>query len=115
MKSRLILAGATLALTGAVAVAQSTAKPSPYEGTSQPPTSDVIRATESPAIAPPAAAPALPPPAAAAVKQAPATSTPPAQAENPDYGIVEVPVTTETGTPRGDAEPADVPDPPLQS
>jgi hypothetical protein len=99
MKSRLILAGATLALTGAVAVAQSTAKPSPYEGTSQPPTSDVIRATESPAIAPPAAAPALPPPAAAAVKQTPTTSTPPAQAENPDYGIVEVPVTTETGTP----------------
>ena len=45
MKSRLILAGATLALTGAVAVAQSTAKPSPYEGTSQPPTSDVIHAT----------------------------------------------------------------------
>ncbi len=99
MKSRLILAGATLALTGAVAVAQSTAKPSPYEGTSQPPTSDVIRATESPAIAPPAAAPALPPPAAVAVKQAPPTSTPPAQAENPDYGIVEVPVTTETGAP----------------
>jgi hypothetical protein len=99
MKSRLILAGATLALTGAVAVAQSTAKPSPYEGTSQPPTSDVIHASESPAIAPPAAAPALPPPAAAAVKQAPSTSTPPAQAENPDYGIVEVPVTTETGTP----------------
>ena len=52
MKSTLILAGATLALTGAVAVAQSTAKPSPYEGTSQPPTSDVIRATDTPAIAP---------------------------------------------------------------
>ena len=45
MKLRFILAGATLALTSAVAVAQSTAKPSPYEGTAQPPASDVIRAT----------------------------------------------------------------------
>ena len=60
MKSRLILAGATLALTGAVAVAQTTAKPSPYEGTSQPPASDVIRATDSPAITPVTAPPALP-------------------------------------------------------
>ena len=63
MKSRFILAGATLALTGAVAVAQTTAKPSPYEGTSQPPSSDVIRATESPAVAPAAPPPTLPPPA----------------------------------------------------
>jgi hypothetical protein len=99
MKSKLILAGATLALTGAVAVAQSTAKPSPYEGMSQPPTSDVIRATESQSIAPPAAAPALPPPTAAAVKQAPTTNAAAARVENPDDGIVEVPVTTETGAP----------------
>ncbi|HEY2001763.1 MAG TPA: hypothetical protein VGG80_05560 [Acidobacteriaceae bacterium] len=91
MKSRLILAGATLALTSAVAVAQTTAKPSPYEGTSQPPTSDVIQATDSPAIAPVTAPPVLPPPAAV-VKQAPAT-TRPAPVQNPDYGIVEVPVT----------------------
>ena len=91
MKSRLILAGATLALTSAVAVAQTTAKPSPYEGTSQPPASDVIQATDSPAIAPVTAPPVLPPPAAV-VKQAPAT-TRPAPVENPDYGIVEVPVT----------------------
>ncbi len=53
MKSSLIL-GATLALTSAVAIAQTTAKPSPYEGLSQPPASDVIRATESPAAVPPA-------------------------------------------------------------
>jgi hypothetical protein len=99
MKSKLILAGATLALTGAVAVAQSTAKPSPYEGMSQPPTSDVIRATESQATNPPAAAPALPPPAAAAVKQAPTTSAPAPRVGNPDDGIVEVPVTTEIGMP----------------
>ena len=95
MKSRLILAGATLALTSAVAVAQTTAKPSPYEGTSQPPASDVIRATDSPAIAPVIAPPVLPPPAAV-VKQAPAT-TRPAPVENPDYGIVEVPVTDQPG------------------
>jgi hypothetical protein len=94
MKSSLILAGATLALTSAVAVAQSTAKPSPYEGVSQPPSSDVIRATEAPAVVPPPAAtaapaPTLPPPAVAQVKQA--------QAENPDYGIVEAPVTNHAG------------------
>jgi hypothetical protein len=96
MKSRMILAGATLALTSAVAVAQTTAKPSPYEGLSQPPASDVIRATDSPAIAP-AAPPTLPPPTAT-VKQAPAT-TRPAPVENPDYGIVEVPVPAESGAP----------------
>ena len=103
MKSRFILAGATLALTSAVAVAQTTAKRSPYQGTSEPPASDVIRATDSPQIAPPAtttdAAQALPPPAAAPVKQAPPTTTRPAPVENPDYGIVEVPVTTEPGAP----------------
>jgi hypothetical protein len=102
MKFRLILAGATLALMGAVAVAQTTAKPRPYEGTSQPPTSDVIRATDSPTVAPPAVttaapAPTLPPPAAAPVQQAPPAATRPAPAENPDYGIVETPVTPETG------------------
>jgi hypothetical protein len=97
MKSRLILAGATLALTSAVAVAQTTAKPSPYEGTSQPPTSDVIRATEAPAVAPAAPPPTLPP-SAAVVKQAPA-ATHPAAVENPDYGIVEVPVTSDTAPP----------------
>ena len=95
MKSSLILAGATLALTSAVAVAQTTAKPSPYEGLSQPPASDVIRATESPAAVPPAMvtaapAPSLPAPAAAPVQQAPSASTAPAS--NPDYGIVEAPV-----------------------
>jgi hypothetical protein len=96
MKSRLILAGATLALTGAVAVAQTTAKPTPYEGTSQPPSSDVIRATESPAAVPAAPPPTLPPPAAVAVQQTPPAATYPV--ENPNYGIVEVPVTTEPGT-----------------
>ena len=98
MKFRFILAGATLALMSAVAVAQTTAKPSPYEGTSQPPSSDVIRATESPAVAPAAPPPTLPPSATVAVKQAPAATAHPA-AENPDYGIVEVPVSAEPGTP----------------
>jgi hypothetical protein len=97
MKSRLILAGATLALTGAVAIAQTAAKPTPYEGTSQPPASDVIRATDSQAIAPVAPPPTLPAPAAAPMTQAPPASTRPPQVQNPDDGIVEVPVTTETG------------------
>jgi hypothetical protein len=87
MKFRSILVGATLALTGAFAVAQSTAKPSPYEGTSQPPTSDVIRATYSPAVAP----------APAAVQQTPPAAAHPAPVKNPDDGIVVVPVTTEPG------------------
>ena len=100
MKSRIILAGATLVLTSAVAVAQTAAKPSPYQGTSLPPTTDVIRATDTPA-----AAPAAPPveqdtPAPAPVQKpvAPAASRP-APVENPDYGIVETPVTTEPGAP----------------
>lgn len=98
MKSSLILAGATLALTSAVAVAQTTAKPSPYQGVSQPPASDVIRATEAPTVVPPpaaTAAPALPASVATPVKQAPAATTAPA--ENPDYGIVETPVANESG------------------
>lgn len=97
MKSRFILAGATLALTSAVAVAQATAKPSPYQGTSEPPASDVIRTTDSPQIAPPATATYSAPAAAAPVTQAPSATTRPAPVENPDYGIVEVPVTTESG------------------
>jgi hypothetical protein len=100
MKLSLILAGATLALTSAVAVAQTTAKPSPYEGVAQPPTSDSIRTTEAPAVVPPPAtsaapAPMLPPPSAAPVKQAPAATAAPA--ENPDYGIVETPVNADAG------------------
>jgi hypothetical protein len=97
MKSRFILTGATLALMGAVAVAQTTAKPSPYQGVSQPPASDTIQATESPAIAPVAPPPARPAPAAAPVQQTPPAATPPAPVENPDYGIVEVPVNSESG------------------
>jgi hypothetical protein len=105
MKSRWILAGATLALTSAVTVAQTTAKPSPYEGTAQPPATDVIRATETPEATPPS----LPPAAAPAIHAATAapaqsTTTPNAPAENPDYGIVEVPVNaapvTSTPSPR---------------
>lgn len=90
MKSRWILAGATLALTSAITVAQTTAKPSPYEGTAQPPANDVIRATEAPEVSPPP-----PTPAAHTTTAPPATqsaATPKAPVENPDYGIVEVPV-----------------------
>lgn len=104
MKSRCILAGATLALTSAIAVAQTTAKPSPYQGVSQPPSADVIRATDAPApvqTAPPAS---LPPAAAANEQQQVQQSAKPAAAqpapfENPDYGIVETPVSTAPGAP----------------
>jgi hypothetical protein len=92
MKSRWILAGATLALTSAVTVAQTTAKPSPYEGTAQPPATDVIRATETPEATPPtppaSPAPAVQPATPAAPQPA---ATPKAPVENPDYGIVEGP------------------------
>ncbi|MDQ1693306.1 MAG: hypothetical protein QOH85_841, partial [Acidobacteriaceae bacterium] len=86
MKSRWILAGATLALTSAVTVAQTTAKPSPYEGTAQPPATDVIRATETPEAT--ATPPASPAPAVQPATVAPAQSatTPKAPVENPDYG-----------------------------
>ena len=97
MKSKFILTGATLALTGAFAVAQTTAKPSPYQGISQPPPTDVIRATEEA----PAIAPVTPPPVQqAAPMAAPAPAvTKPAPVENPDYGIVEVPVADAPGAP----------------
>jgi hypothetical protein len=89
MKSRWILAGATLALSSAITVAQTTAKPSPYEGTAQPPANDVIRATEAPEVSPPPPAPATHTTTAPAAQSA---ATPKAPVENPDYGIVEVPV-----------------------
>ena len=97
MKSRLILSGATMALASAIAMAQAPVKTSPYEGVSQPPASDSIRATVSvPATPPavvesPAAAPALPPAAPAVVKPSAA------KLENPDYGILETPVPEATG------------------
>lgn len=103
MKSRLILSGATLALAGACAVAQTNAKPSAYEGVSQPPVTDTIRATEStPAapVTPPAAAqsqeagPSLPAQAPAAVASPARTTT-----ENPDYGILDTPAATAAGAP----------------
>ncbi len=99
MKSRLILAGVTLALTSAIAGAQTTAKPSPYQGTSQPPATDVIRATDTPPATPPAAAAAPPASPVIAVQQPKAPAAAPAQVENPDYGIVEVPVTPAAAAP----------------
>jgi hypothetical protein len=96
MNTRLILSGATLALASAIATAQTTAKPTPYEGVSQPPAADTIRATEAaPVTAPaPAAEIAVPAPAApAAVRPAPAP------AGNPDYGIVEGPAPVAEGAP----------------
>jgi len=97
MRSHLILAGATLALSSAFAAAQSTAKPTPYEGVSQPPVSDVISASEdAPAATAPAAAATVQSPAPKTAPQsAPHTTLPapaPAPRENPDYGIVEAPV-----------------------
>ncbi len=105
MNSRLrlteVLPVAALALAGACAMAQTTAKPSPYEGVSQPPVSDTIRATEAAPALPTLPAPAAESPAAmspASPQPAPATPRPaPARAENPDYGIVEAPAATAYG------------------
>ncbi len=100
MKSRFTLTGmlsaATLALTAACAMAQSTAKPSPYEGVAQPPATDIIRSTESLPSVPPAPAPVAEP--APPVLPPPAPAVRPAPAENPDYGIVETPVPGASGT-----------------
>jgi hypothetical protein len=78
---------ATLILSAALStpllLAQS-AKPSPYQGVSEPPASDVITTTEpAPAAAPVAAQPT---PAPAPVAAPPAAST------NPDAGIIETPL-----------------------
>jgi hypothetical protein len=92
MKMIHLLAVATLALSTVGATAQSAAapaaKPSPYEGTSQPPVTDVITSSEE---APPAAASPKQPAAATPASPAHQAATPPATSINPD-GIVEVPV-----------------------
>ena len=93
-KSRWILTGATMALTSAFAVAQTAAKPTPYQGVSEPPATDVIRATEAEPAVPMAVRP-LEPSAPAAAQQTPALH----QSQNPDYGIVDTPVTTVAGAP----------------
>ncbi len=103
MKTIHLLAVATLALSTAGATAQSAAapaaKPSPYEGVSQPPVSDVIVSSDD--AAPPAAVsrqPVVSAPATPALPAAHAAAThasAPANAvnqTNPDYGIVETPV-----------------------
>ncbi len=88
-----MLAGATLALLGGVAMAQSAGKPSPYQGTSEPPVTDVIRATEAPEVTPPPAVAAAPAPVAKpsaampAVKAADGNATG-RSAANPDEDIV---------------------------
>jgi hypothetical protein len=91
MRLRRVLTGATLALSSALCFAQTTAKPTPYEGVSEPPSTDVIRATEATPVTPP------PQPAAAPVTAAPAAQPSRTPAQNADYGIVETPVTTSTG------------------
>ncbi len=82
------------------------AKPSPYEGVSQPPATDVIRTTEEQ----PAVAPAMPAPVAVV---APVPAARAAAAPKPDpNGIVEVPVPDEDATP---AVAASTPSPTLQT
>ena len=86
-----LAAAATLLLSSSVVVAQSApadagqaAKPSPYQGVSQPPASDVITTTEQ--------APVLPPPAPVVAKPAPAPAPAPPASSNPDAGIIETPL-----------------------
>jgi hypothetical protein len=79
---------ATLILSAALSTpllfAQS-AKPSPYQGVSEPPAADVISTTEQA----PAAGPAAP---AVAAQPAPAPVAAPAPSGNPDAGIIETPL-----------------------
>ena len=96
MKTIHLLAVATLALSAAGATAQSTAataKPSPYEGVSQPPVSDVIMSSEDalPSAASPRQ-PAVTAPATPALPPAREAATHITAPTNPDYGIVETPV-----------------------
>ena len=79
-----LAAAATLVLSSAMVFAQA-AKPSPYQGVSEPPTSDAITTTEqAPAEVKPAApAPVTAPAAAPAPPAATVSST------NPDAGIIE--------------------------
>jgi hypothetical protein len=83
---------ATLVLGSTMVLAQSApadqaAKPSPYQGVSEPPASDVITTTEQ-APAPPAAA-TRPAPAPTA---SPAPPPAAAASDNPDAGIIETPL-----------------------
>jgi hypothetical protein len=96
MKTIHLLAVATLALSTLGATAQSAAapaaKPSPYEGTAQPPVTDVITSSEE---APPtAASPKQPAVTTTPANPAHQAATPPAATINPD-GIVEVAVPDE--------------------
>ncbi len=90
-----LAAAATLVLSSTMVLAQATtadgtqaAKPSPYQGVSEPPANDVITTTEQ----------APPTPAAAAPQPAPAPAVSPAQtpaaaaSDNPDAGIIETPL-----------------------
>jgi len=76
-----LAAAATLVLSTPLLLSQ--AKPSPYEGVSVPPATDVINTTEQA----PAAPQAVTPPAATR------PAAPPATASNPDAGIIETPLT----------------------
>ena len=82
---------ATLVLSSPFLLAQD--KPSPYQGVSQPPTSDAITTTEQ--------APATPPPAAVAPPPAAAAAPAPAASSNPDAGIIETPLPPDAATLHG--------------
>jgi len=94
-----LAAAATLVLSSTMVLAQAApadatqaAKPSPYQGVSEPPASDVINTTEQ-----------APPPPAAATQPAPvpaASPAPPpaaAASDNPDAGIIETPLPPSAG------------------
>jgi hypothetical protein len=83
-----LAAAATLVLSTTFLLAQ--AKPSPYQGVSEPPANDVINTTEQAPATPPAVT--APAPAPAAPRSAPA----PAAQSNPDAGIIETPLSPST-------------------
>ncbi len=92
----LVLSTTFLSAQSAPADAGQTAKPSPYQGVSVPPSSDAITTTEQAPAAPAVVTRPTPAPAAA---PAPAPAAP----SNPDAGIVETPLPPSAETPHSSA------------
>src|ERR1700722_2244936 len=90
----LVLSTTFLSAQSAPADAGQTAKPSPYQGVSTPPSNDAITTSEqAPAVV------SRPAPAPAAAPAAPAPA--PAAPSNPDAGIVETPLAPSAPSPKG--------------
>lgn len=98
-----LLLAAAMAFIAQGALAQTHAKPTPYEGMSQPPASDSIEATPDAEVQPASTA-TTPAPAPAPVS-APVQAKPAAVAINPDAGIVGDTKVASASTPSNSLEP----------